>query len=117
MRFQVQVEQLDPELLIVCWQSWPNAPHMCSSPVQREGDSDRGQRNKASLRAHDQLLKHDPKNKEERIEQFDRSIKLHSLSKREWRLDGLEQVRQLAARELPEMLAILPHPGNQGPLW
>ena len=58
MCFQIQMQQLDPELLVVGGQRRAHRARMRAAAVERERDGDCGQRNQARIGAHDELIEH-----------------------------------------------------------
>jgi hypothetical protein len=59
MCFKIEMQQLDPKLLVRAWQRWPDSLCMNASAIESERDDYRGQRQNPCLGAQNQLIEHD----------------------------------------------------------
>ena len=113
MRFEIEVKELDPYLLLVGWQGWPDCTCMYRAAFEFQCDADGRQSKHTSFCTEDQLFEHDVHNEEKRIEQFDWRVQLHVLFESERRFYGLKQMWHLPACQLTKALACLSHSGDQ----
>src|ERR1700761_9312691 len=117
MSFEIDMEQLDPKLLVIGWQRWLDSACVCRFPFESKCHGNGCKRKHASLCTQNELIQHHAHHKKQRMKDFDRRLEFHALLERECRFSRLKQVGQFATRQQTKALALLSQAGNEFFLW